>query len=226
VRPSATREPTRRQVLTDFRRREILAAAIKVFGRKGFAAASVDDIAAAAKIAKGTLYLYFKSKEEIYATAVHLAAAQVQELAAGRLQSARGLREKLSAAVEVRMDFWQEHPGLYRLLLTVGREPKHRRQTHELLRTGHAQILSILEEAASAGELPSRGGSAEDLSALAWAILDMIRGFNERRMDRIFDHPGGNTPQQDAAAITAIALDHLGLRVEANLRAKRRAVAG
>jgi AcrR family transcriptional regulator len=48
---------SRRQVLTDLRRSEILTAAIKVFGKKGFAATCVDDVAAAADIAKGTLYL-------------------------------------------------------------------------------------------------------------------------------------------------------------------------
>ena len=52
------------------RREEILTAAIKVFGKKGFAATCVGDVADAAKIAKGTVYLYFESKEEIYATAI------------------------------------------------------------------------------------------------------------------------------------------------------------
>ena len=64
------RNPTRKQVLTDMRREEILTAAIKVFGKKGFAATCVGDVADAAKIAKGTVYLYFDSKEEIYATAI------------------------------------------------------------------------------------------------------------------------------------------------------------
>lgn len=47
------------------KREAILRAAIKVFARKGYFNSKVADIAARAKIADGTVYLYFKSKEEI-----------------------------------------------------------------------------------------------------------------------------------------------------------------
>ena len=185
------------------RRQEILAAAIKVFGKKGFAATCVGDVADAAKIAKGTVYLYFESKEEIYATAVRLAVEQLQAVANERLVKVRGVRERLAVAISVRMEFWKEQINLYRLLLTVGREPQHKRQTHELLRLGHGHFLRILEEGAAAGELEAR-----DFDTIAWAILDMIRGCNERRMDHLTER----TPQQDAEAITGFALQQLGLR--------------
>ncbi len=47
------------------KRAAILRAAIKVFGQKGYFSSKVSDIAGAAGIADGTVYLYFKSKEEI-----------------------------------------------------------------------------------------------------------------------------------------------------------------
>ena len=62
----ARKASTRRQVITDFRRSEILTAAAKVFGLKGYDATHMLDIAKAAELAKGTLYLYFPSKEVIY----------------------------------------------------------------------------------------------------------------------------------------------------------------
>ena len=93
---ATVRTPTRKQVLTDLRRQEILAAAIKVFGKKGFAATCVGDVADAAKIAKGTVYLYFDSKEEIYAAAVQMAVAQLRERAAERIRTVRGVRERLA----------------------------------------------------------------------------------------------------------------------------------
>jgi AcrR family transcriptional regulator len=193
--------------LTDLRREEILTAAIKVFGKKGFAATCVGDVADAAKMAKGTVYLYFESKEEIYATAVRLAIERLQAHSAEQVQPAAGVRERLAVAISVRMEFWHEQLNLYRLLLTVGREPQHKRQTHELLRAGHAYFLGILEEGVAAGEIDGRRLSAQDLDTVAWAILDMVRGANERRMDSLTDR----TPQEDAAAITAFALSQLGL---------------
>src|SRR6266542_5759403 len=47
------------------RRAEILDAAVKVFGEKGVSKATVSDIAEAAGVAKGTVYLYFGSKEQL-----------------------------------------------------------------------------------------------------------------------------------------------------------------
>lgn len=194
--------PTRKRALTDLRRGEILAAAIKVFGKKGFADTSVDDVAAAAKIAKGTLYLYFRSKEDIFVTALHLAIGQLQDLTAERIASAAGIREKLAVTIAARLEFWTAHQNLYRLIITVGREQKHRRLTNDILRAAHAGFVAILQEAAVAGELES-----QPFDDLAWAILDMLRGCNERRLDNVTT----NTPAEDAAFITAVALQRLGL---------------
>ncbi len=49
------------------RREELLDAAQQLFLDKGIAATSIDDIASAAKVAKGTVYLYFPSKEALLA---------------------------------------------------------------------------------------------------------------------------------------------------------------
>ncbi len=48
------------------KRLEILHAAVRVFAEKGVAAAKIQDIAKAAGIAQGTIYIYFKSKEEVF----------------------------------------------------------------------------------------------------------------------------------------------------------------
>ena len=47
------------------KRERILRAAVKVFARKGFYASRVSEIAKAAGVADGTIYLYFKSKDEL-----------------------------------------------------------------------------------------------------------------------------------------------------------------
>ncbi len=48
------------------KRAEIIAGATEVFSRKGFQGASVDDIAEAAGVSKGTVYLYFDNKEDVF----------------------------------------------------------------------------------------------------------------------------------------------------------------
>lgn len=54
----------------DDRPREICAAALEVFAEKGFAAAKLDEIARRAGVSKGTLYLYFADKQELFRAVV------------------------------------------------------------------------------------------------------------------------------------------------------------
>ena len=57
----------RRRLAPDDRRQELKRAGLAVFVRKGFGASTVDDIVRAADAAKGTFYLYFKSKKALFA---------------------------------------------------------------------------------------------------------------------------------------------------------------
>ena len=195
VREAARSKPRRRSA--GLRRQEIVEAAVKLFSRRGFEATRAEDIAQSAKIAKGTLYLYFRSKEAIYSAAITYAVHELQALAAERIGAASTFREKLAASITVRLHFWTNHQALYRLLLTLGREARHRHQTNNLLQCGQAHLLAIFAEGVTTGELADR-----DYGALAWAVLDMVRGATERRMDRLHCRP----VEVDAEAITAFAL--------------------
>jgi AcrR family transcriptional regulator len=57
---------SRKKKTTAQRRQQILKAAMEIFSRKGYAAATIPEIAAAAGIAAGTIYLYYPSKRELF----------------------------------------------------------------------------------------------------------------------------------------------------------------
>lgn len=198
----AASSQARRQVLTDFRRDEIIAAALKVFGSGGFAAARTEDIATQAGIAKGTLYLYFQSKEEIYAAAVQHAIQQLDHRVCARLEAALGVRARILAFITARLEFWLEQESLYRLLLTVGREPRHRAQTNAVLRAATDRLISLFEEGVDAGELRQ-----QRFETISWSVVDMVRGANERRLDGIATH----TIDEDARFILNLTLQYVGL---------------
>ena len=61
----ASNEPRWRR-LPEERPRQILTAALEVFGEHGLAAARLEDIAKRAGLSKGTIYLYFPNKEELF----------------------------------------------------------------------------------------------------------------------------------------------------------------
>jgi AcrR family transcriptional regulator len=64
------RTPTRWRRRKEARPEEILAAALESFAERGFAATRLEDVASRAGVSKGTLYLYFKSKEELFKAVV------------------------------------------------------------------------------------------------------------------------------------------------------------
>lgn len=197
VAATGTARARSKDALCALRREEILAAAIKLFGRKGFEATRAEDIAAAAKIAKGTLYLHFKNKEAIYVAAVGQAIRALQGEIAQRSAGATGFRERLEAAIRVRLEFWPEHAEIYRLLLTVGRASRLRRQTNEVLQTAHESFMAIFAQGMYDGEI-----EPAEYVPLGWAALDMVRGATERRMDGL----SGTTPLEDAAWILETVL--------------------
>ena len=88
---------------------EILDAATKVFAEKGYAAARMEDIAARAGVTKGTIYLYFPSKEEVFKS---LARQTVHVALAGATQQVRDFtgtsRELLVALLSAISAFLQD----------------------------------------------------------------------------------------------------------------------
>lgn len=190
----STRLASRKQVLTDLRRSEIIEAALKVFARKGFHHSRTEDVAAQANIAKGTLYLYFDSKDAIYDAALQHALDALSELSDERVAAATDTRSRVEAWIRTRLDFWCSRGDMYHMILTVGRETRHRKQTASLLRAAQRNFIKILQDAVDAGDLPPR-----DLSAIGWLVMDAIRGSNERRIL--------NLCERDIARDTAIIVD-------------------
>jgi AcrR family transcriptional regulator len=69
--PTAQTETARWRRRKDARPQEILEAALSVFAEKGFAAARMEEIAARAGVSKGTIYLYFDSKDAVFRALAH-----------------------------------------------------------------------------------------------------------------------------------------------------------
>lgn len=93
------RAPTRWRRRKEARPDEILAAALTSFAARGFAATRLEDVAARAGISKGTLYLYFKSKEELFEAVVRTRLlpnlARIEALAASFEGPSAALLERL-----------------------------------------------------------------------------------------------------------------------------------
>jgi TetR/AcrR family transcriptional regulator, repressor of fatR-cypB operon len=98
------------------RRQDILKAATKVFGEKGFHTATLDEIAQEAEFAKGTLYLYFESKEDILASIIAAAMEEWKESAFSALSGERPLRVELTEMFKLSAHARFERDDLFRLM--------------------------------------------------------------------------------------------------------------
>src|ERR1051326_4801488 len=141
--------PARRLRRAD-RRDQILSAATRAFARTGFAATSLDDIAAEAGVSRVILYRHFESKTDLYR------AVLVQ--ACLRLQSVLGDDESAAGSVESLLDVAAEDPDAFRLLFHHAvREPAFRAEV-DAVRAGALEIARRYYE-----------GVVADRSWAAWA---------------------------------------------------------
>jgi AcrR family transcriptional regulator len=101
-------------------REEFIAAAARLFRANGFDAVSVDDIVSATGVAKGTFYLYFKTKADIVQAVLEKSLRELdQRTSAALANSSEGTGSSLLAVVAAQMSFLQENPGMLALLVEV-----------------------------------------------------------------------------------------------------------
>lgn len=172
-----TTEDRKRQIVTEFRRTEILDAATKIFSEQGVDDARMDDVAAQAGLAKATVYVYFRSKDEIFEAVVKRALTELMALTEERVSSAKDFAGKLYAFIIVRLEYWREKQELYRVISSLKRDVKDRKRSLRWQRLAVDYLVSLLTEAVKQGEIPE-----QDVEAAAWALMDMIRGVHERRI--------------------------------------------
>jgi len=87
------------------KRRRILEAAIRTFGRRGFHEARIADIAADAKVAEGTVYLYFRNKEDLLGVVFDESMDDVLEKGRAVARTDAPAAERLTALVDLHFQF-------------------------------------------------------------------------------------------------------------------------
>jgi AcrR family transcriptional regulator len=104
---------------------KILDAAVSLFAAKPFHEVRLDDIAALAEVGKGTIYLYWASKEEVYLAIVRRGFATVLERLERDLPACQGrCLEELRVVVGALLDFAFAFPGVYRIMRSGGMTPE------------------------------------------------------------------------------------------------------
>lgn len=155
---------------------ELTAAALELFVEKGYAATRLDEIAARAGVSKGTLYLYFESKEELFKAVIREGLlpllAEGEELVA----SMPGPAGELFKAIVLR--WWEmvgEGPigGIPKLIFAEARNfPEIARfYADEVIERGKRLLVAVLQRGIDSGEF--RRFNPEDLVHIVFSPLMM-----------------------------------------------------
>ncbi len=154
------------------RRDEIVRRALKVFARKGYDATSMDDIADRARVAKGTLYYYFPSKEDLYhAVMVHSLQGIFEDLSA-KISDVHDPFQAFTRLLEALVKMFGGKPDLLTLFLPLlnGQELPGQRRVEDLVGEVWSLHKALLER--HFGPLMAGGGPER-----AHAVRFVARGL-------------------------------------------------
>jgi len=167
---------TRREREKEERRKYILEKAQSLFAEKGYLGTSMSEIAEASKFAVGSLYSFFKSKEEILATIFeHHIERVLNEVAQIRDNPALNSRQKIEHTLESLVRIYIDNQDFFRIYVAEARgvEWGVRTEVGEYIYEGSSRYMKILAE--NFKEAIDQGIVSTDLDPEFLALL--LRSF-------------------------------------------------
>jgi TetR/AcrR family transcriptional regulator len=167
----------------DTARERLLAAAIELFDRKGYAATTVREIVAAAGVTQPVLYYYFGNKEGIFLELMGQGFRMFDELAAN-VRSLRGsARRKIARLCETTFELFEHNIPVVRVMYAMYYGPQHGAPTFDFdayHKRFQELLVEFVNEGVAAGEFAAR--RAEEL---VWAVI----GATNIAMEMELCHP-------------------------------------
>ena len=189
----------------DSKKRLILAAALRLLVKRGFQDIVLDDIAHEAGVAKGTLFLHYKSKEEMFTAAfADLVDGLGLELEALAKTGLRG-KELLVAAAKVVLNHF-DHSRDFMAQFSTGRFPgcgdRSCGKLMEKYRANHARLSAILALASK-----DAGRSMSDAGFAVGAFFGLCRASTMRKILDNHDKP----LEREAERVVAFFIEGSGI---------------
>jgi AcrR family transcriptional regulator len=150
--------------------RKILDAALDEFGERGFSEGSIVGITQRARVALGTFYTYFDSKEAVFKALVSDMSARVRDHVAPVLKSATDTLDGEEKALESFLEFARDHKHVYRIVDEAEFADPEGFEKH--YRTTATRIAARLDAGKAKGEVAASSSPLAS-EVEAWAIMGM-----------------------------------------------------
>jgi AcrR family transcriptional regulator len=147
--------------------RKILDAAREEFGTRGFSDSSIVGITARAKVALGTFYTYFDSKDAVFAALVSDMSGRVRDAVAPAMEGASDAFDTEARALAAYLRFVAGHKEVYRIIDEAEFVDPEGFRTHYL--TSAERIAGRLSAGVARGELKEADTLAHEVRA--WAVM-------------------------------------------------------
>ncbi|MEV5630385.1 TetR/AcrR family transcriptional regulator [Micromonospora tulbaghiae] len=175
--------PTFKRLPRAVREQQMLDAAVKVFSRRGFHAASMDEIADDAGISKPMVYAYLGTKEELFVACLHRESTRMMEAIAGAAAPELPADERLWRGLRAFFGFVGAHRDGWAVLYRQARGSQPFAAELAAMRGRLVEVVAgMLDHALRAS---GREVGAADLEVVAYALV----GASESLADWLADHP-------------------------------------
>ena len=160
------------------RRESIIQAAIEVFSRKDFKSASISEIAQKAGVADGTIYQYFKNKEDLFFSIPIEKTNEFRSQLELHLQGISGALNKLRKFVWYFLYFFKTNPEYGRILMLEMRVSKSfvKTKTYGFLKQSVSPALDIIAEGQKEGVIRTDA----DIYVLRHLVLGILEHMVSR----------------------------------------------
>jgi AcrR family transcriptional regulator len=170
-------EKTARMIQSEQTRERIVAAASRLFVRKGFAATSIADLAKAVKVTKGALYHHFESKEAIFFAVIQSIRTAWTNAVARQVVQSRDAISRLEALLDGQARFLQSNESfclvLNGLMMEMdGMNPRYLGALQEV----YAEMARFIQQIVKKGQTAGQIRADIDSEHTALAIVGMFRG--------------------------------------------------
>jgi len=95
---------------------QVLQAAEKLFAKRGFYPTTIDDIAKEAKLAKGTIYLYFDSKEDLFFSAIERKLDVLLSKIEKAVKEPGSAWQRINATIGIHLKFMEENKDFFKIM--------------------------------------------------------------------------------------------------------------
>ena len=200
----------RNEDLVKRRSEQILSVARVIFAKNGYRRTTIDDIANALSVGKGTIYRYFKDKKSLFLAVFGQGIAQLHETFAQKVHPITDPPLKVETAVKTYFEFFDNNKDLIEIMMQVRSEFKeeHRRG----FMTSYKDYIVRIQDNLRAGV---EKGIFRDMDvektadAMSATLQGVLQSYYVRELEGDGEKQQGETLAEKAEAVTALILNGL-----------------